>query len=92
VLLKGGGSADAIVNRAYYAIFSAIRAALLSMDERPGSAGVIRRSRSISACAEAPQSGHLRDMVQNHLTQFLKLVAMEPPASLAADAIRDEKV
>lgn len=44
VLLKGGGSADAIVNRAYYAIFSAARAALLSMDERPGThAGVIRR-------------------------------------------------
>jgi len=38
------------------------------------------------------QSGHLRDMVQNHLTQLLTLVAMEPPASLAADAIRDEKV
>ncbi len=31
-------------------------------------------------------------MVQNHLTQLLSLVAMEPPASMDADAIRDEKV
>ena len=38
------------------------------------------------------QSGHLRDMVQNHLTQLLSLVAMEPPSSLTASAIRDEKV
>jgi glucose-6-phosphate 1-dehydrogenase len=38
------------------------------------------------------QSGHLRDMVQNHLTQLLSLVAMEPPAAMEADAIRDEKV
>jgi glucose-6-phosphate 1-dehydrogenase len=38
------------------------------------------------------QSGHLRDMVQNHITQLLSLVAMEPPAAMDADAIRDEKV
>ena len=38
------------------------------------------------------QSGHVRDMVQNHLTQLLTLVAMEPPARMDADAIRDEKV
>ena len=38
------------------------------------------------------QSGHVRDMVQNHLTQLLTLVAMEPPASMEANAIRDEKV
>ena len=37
-------------------------------------------------------SGHLRDMIQNHLTQLLTLVAMEPPARMDADAIRDEKV
>lgn len=37
------------------------------------------------------QSGALRDMVQNHLLQLLSLVAMEPPVSFAADAIRDEK-
>ena len=37
-------------------------------------------------------TGCLRDMVQNHLLQLLCLVAMEPPASLAADAIRNEKV
>src|SRR5271166_531160 len=36
-------------------------------------------------------SGALRDMVQNHLLQLLCLVAMEPPASLRADAVRDEK-
>ncbi|MEO0546043.1 MAG: glucose-6-phosphate dehydrogenase [Pseudomonadota bacterium] len=38
------------------------------------------------------KSGALRDMVQNHLLQLLCLVAMEPPASGDADAIRDEKL
>jgi glucose-6-phosphate 1-dehydrogenase len=37
-------------------------------------------------------SGALRDMVQNHLLQLLCLVAMEPPNSLEADAVRDEKL
>ncbi len=38
------------------------------------------------------KSGALRDMVQNHLLQLLSLIAMEPPADLTADGIRDEKV
>jgi len=38
------------------------------------------------------KSGAMRDMVQNHLLQLLTLTAMEPPTSLGADAIRDEKV
>ncbi len=38
------------------------------------------------------EAGALRDMVQNHLLQLLALVAMEPPVSLEAEAIRDEKV
>ncbi len=38
------------------------------------------------------KSGALRDMVQNHLLQLLCLLAMEPPVSLDADAVRDEKV
>jgi glucose-6-phosphate 1-dehydrogenase len=37
-------------------------------------------------------AGALRDMVQNHILQLLALVAMEPPASYDAAAIRDEKV
>src|SRR4051812_3515653 len=37
------------------------------------------------------QSGALRDMVQNHMLQLLTLVAMEPPRSLDADVVRDEK-
>jgi glucose-6-phosphate 1-dehydrogenase len=37
-------------------------------------------------------SGALRDMVQNHLLQLLCLVAMEPPDSYDANAIRDEKL
>src|ERR1700729_3844534 len=37
-------------------------------------------------------SGAIRDMVQNHMLQLLCLVAMEPPASLEADALRDEKL
>ena len=38
------------------------------------------------------KTGALRDMVQNHLLQILSMVAMEPPAKLNADAIRNEKV
>ncbi len=37
-------------------------------------------------------SGVLRDMFQNHLLQLYTLVAMEPPASFSADALRNEKV
>lgn len=37
-------------------------------------------------------TGALRDMVQNHLLQLLCMVAMEPPTSLNADAVRDEKL
>lgn len=37
-------------------------------------------------------TGALRDMVQNHILQLLCLVTMEPPASLTADAIRNEKL
>lgn len=36
--------------------------------------------------------GAIRDMVQNHLLQLLCLIAMEPPASLDPDAVRNEKV
>lgn len=36
--------------------------------------------------------GVLRDMFQNHLLQLLTLVAMEPPASFTASALRNEKV
>lgn len=37
-------------------------------------------------------SGALRDMIQSHLLQLLTLVAMEPPASMDAESLRDEKV
>lgn len=36
-------------------------------------------------------AGILRDMFQNHLLQLLALVAMEPPSSFNADAVRNEK-
>jgi glucose-6-phosphate 1-dehydrogenase len=36
--------------------------------------------------------GALRDMIQSHLLQMLTLVAMEPPANLDAESLRDEKV
>ncbi len=38
------------------------------------------------------KSGAMRDMVQNHLLQLLCLIAMEPPVSLDADRVRDEKL
>ncbi len=37
-------------------------------------------------------AGALRDMIQSHLLQVLTLVAMEPPANLDAESLRDEKV
>jgi glucose-6-phosphate 1-dehydrogenase len=38
------------------------------------------------------QVGALRDMIQNHMLQLLCIIAMEPPATGAADAMRDEKL
>lgn len=38
------------------------------------------------------KSGAFRDMVQNHLTQLLTLIAMEVPSAYEADAIRYEKI
>jgi glucose-6-phosphate 1-dehydrogenase len=37
-------------------------------------------------------AGALRDIVQNHALQVLALMAMEPPAAMSAESIRDEKV
>ena len=37
-------------------------------------------------------AGALRDLVQNHMLQLVCLTAMEPPTSLGADAVRDEKL
>ena len=36
--------------------------------------------------------GALRDMLQNHMLQLLCLVAMEPPADMVPDSVRNEKV
>src|ERR687884_756016 len=38
------------------------------------------------------KSGVVRDMIQNHVFQVLSLVAMEPPSSLDAEDVRDEKI
>ena len=38
------------------------------------------------------RTGALRDMVQNHALQLLTMIAMEPPATGDANAIRDEKL
>lgn len=38
------------------------------------------------------KSGVFRDMIQNHLSQILALVTMEPPRSFTTEAIRNEKV
>ncbi|MGA0333928.1 MAG: glucose-6-phosphate dehydrogenase [Kiritimatiellia bacterium] len=37
-------------------------------------------------------AGSLRDMMQNHLSQLLCLVTMEPPSGFSSDAVRNEKV
>ena len=38
------------------------------------------------------EAGAMRDMLQNHLLQVMALIGMEPPVSLEAESIRDEKV
>lgn len=38
------------------------------------------------------EAGVVRDMFQNHLLQLVSLMAMEPPVTFSADAVRDEKV
>jgi glucose-6-phosphate 1-dehydrogenase len=38
------------------------------------------------------RTGALRDMIQNHALQLLTMIAMEPPSTDDADAIRDEKL
>jgi len=37
-------------------------------------------------------AGAMRDLIQNHMLQLLCHVAMEPPVSLTADEVRNEKV
>lgn len=36
--------------------------------------------------------GIIRDVMQNHLLQILSLIAMEPPVTMSAEDVRDEKV
>jgi glucose-6-phosphate 1-dehydrogenase len=38
------------------------------------------------------EAGAMRDIIQNHVLQLVCLVAMEPPATFAPEAVRDEKV
>ena len=38
------------------------------------------------------EAGAIRDVVQNHLLQILANLAMEPPAGIDSESIRDEKV
>jgi len=45
-----------------------------------------------SRAAYYDDSGAMRDMIQSHLLQLLTLVAMEPPATMEAESMRDEKV
>ena len=38
------------------------------------------------------ETGAIRDVIQNHMLQIIAFLAMEPPASGSADALRDEKI
>src|SRR3546814_15329043 len=42
--------------------------------------------------SDLDRTGARSDMLQSHLLQLLCIVAMEPPASLSEDAVRDEKL
>jgi glucose-6-phosphate 1-dehydrogenase len=46
--------------------------------------------RSAKAAAVAEKAGALRDMIQNHVFQVIMIA--EPPASLSANGVRDEKI
>jgi glucose-6-phosphate 1-dehydrogenase len=37
-------------------------------------------------------TGAIRDVVENHMLQFVAFLAMEPPTGLHCDRIRDEQV
>ncbi len=50
------------------------------------------RSASRTAAAFYEETGASRDILQNHLLQLMTLVAMEPPSSFQADALRDQKL
>jgi glucose-6-phosphate 1-dehydrogenase len=55
----------------------------------------ITHSETLSVAGRADYydgAGAMRDMIQSHLLQLLTLVAMEPPVSMEAEAMRDEKV
>jgi glucose-6-phosphate 1-dehydrogenase len=53
----------------------------------------VAESKGVDGRAEYyDRSGVVRDMLQNHLTQLLALVAMEPPPDFAPESIRSEKV
>ena len=42
--------------------------------------------------ANYEEAGVVRDMIQNHVFQDTSLKAMEPPANLSANGVRDEKI
>ena len=52
------------------------------------------RRTSVSRVEEASydQTGTIRDVVQNHLFQVLSNLAMDPPAGVDSESVRDEKV
>ncbi len=70
-----------------------LRAAVERRRDRPRADHRGRDGRAwSSAAATTTSAGALRDMVQNHMLQLLCLIAMEPPVSLDADRVRDEKL
>jgi glucose-6-phosphate 1-dehydrogenase len=77
VLRFGNGIFEPIWNRRYIDHVQITAAESLGVEHRGG---------------YYDKAGAMRDMVPNHMMQLLTLIAMEPPISFDADAVRDEQV